>query len=165
PLEGAAVGKTGTLTAEVDGGMASLGGVVYTEKAGMFVFAILDRGNRIAENREMEDQLLVEAITTQYAPAPVPAETPRRLLPQSNLRIEPELADHDAPARVEKADEREERAESKEKKETGGEKKAARRDERAEGNKTKSRNSVQKTAATKRRGTTNQRPKTARKRG
>jgi D-alanyl-D-alanine carboxypeptidase/D-alanyl-D-alanine-endopeptidase (penicillin-binding protein 4) len=91
PLEGALVGKTGTLTQEVDGGMASLAGVVYTEQAGAIVFAILDRGNRIAENRELEDTLLEQVIASQDVPHSVArAEERRQLLPPSSLTVAPE---------------------------------------------------------------------------
>jgi len=91
PLEGATIGKTGTLTAEVDGGMASLAGVVYTETAGMVAFAILDQGNRIAENRELEDILLAQVIASQDIPRPINnGDVRRRLLPATSLRVEPE---------------------------------------------------------------------------
>lgn len=86
-LEGAVIGKTGTLTAEVDGGMASLAGLVYTHDSGPIVFVILDQGNRIAENRELEDQLLTEVIRTYSVPQPVAGPTPRRLLPSTNVVI------------------------------------------------------------------------------
>jgi D-alanyl-D-alanine carboxypeptidase/D-alanyl-D-alanine-endopeptidase (penicillin-binding protein 4) len=87
-LEGAVVGKTGTLTSEVDGGMASLAGIVYTYDKGMIVFAILDQGNRIWDNRQMEDQLLSEVINSQAAPLAIASPERRQLLPASNLRIE-----------------------------------------------------------------------------
>jgi D-alanyl-D-alanine carboxypeptidase/D-alanyl-D-alanine-endopeptidase (penicillin-binding protein 4) len=87
-LEGAVVGKTGTLTSEVDGGMASLAGIVYTEDKGMIVFAILDQGNRIWDNRQMEDQLLAEIIKSQATPIIIAGSTRRQLLPASNLQIE-----------------------------------------------------------------------------
>lgn len=87
-LEGAVVGKTGTLTSEVDGGMASLAGVVYTYDKGMIVFAILDQGRRIWDNRQMEDQLLAEVINSQAAPLAIAKAERRQLLPSSNLRIE-----------------------------------------------------------------------------
>jgi len=87
-LEGAVVGKTGTLTSEVDGGMASLAGLVYTYDKGMIVFAILDQGNRIWDNRQMEDQLLSEVVNSQAAPLAIASAERRRLLPSSNLRIE-----------------------------------------------------------------------------
>ncbi|HYO92029.1 MAG TPA: D-alanyl-D-alanine carboxypeptidase, partial [Pyrinomonadaceae bacterium] len=57
-LEGAVLGKTGTLTPEVDGGMVSLAGIVYTEDAGELAFVMLDQGDRLAENRDAEDKLL-----------------------------------------------------------------------------------------------------------
>ena len=86
-LEGAVVGKTGTLTSEVDGGMSSLAGLVYTQDAGIILFAILDQGNRISDHRQMEDQLLADAIKAQATPLPVIAPTPRTLLPASDLKI------------------------------------------------------------------------------
>lgn len=90
PLQGAALGKTGTLTAEVDGGMATLAGVVYTEREGGIVFAFLDQGNRIAENRDLEDMLLNEVIASNDTPIPFSTpETPRRLLSPASLVIEP----------------------------------------------------------------------------
>lgn len=88
PLEGAVIAKTGTLTAEVDGGMASLAGIVYTEDAGMVLFAILDQGNHIWEHRQMEDQLLAEVLTTQTRPRAFGVPPQRKLLPSSALRIE-----------------------------------------------------------------------------
>ena len=87
-LEGAVIAKTGTLTAEVDGGMASFAGIVYTEDAGLVLFAILDQGNRIWNNRQMEDQLLAEVMTTQSRPRVFGNPQQRRLLPSSTLRIE-----------------------------------------------------------------------------
>lgn len=86
-LEGAVVGKTGTLTAEVDGGMASLAGIVYTKDAGQVVFVILDQGNHIWEHRQLEDQLLAEVINTLAQPRVVASPTPRQLLSASSLRI------------------------------------------------------------------------------
>ncbi|HYN84071.1 MAG TPA: D-alanyl-D-alanine carboxypeptidase [Pyrinomonadaceae bacterium] len=91
PLDGALVGKTGTLTAEVDGGMASLAGVVYTERAGKIYFAILDQGSRISENRELEDLLLAQLILAQDIPRPLPqTEERRRLLPSTSLTVSDE---------------------------------------------------------------------------
>jgi serine-type D-Ala-D-Ala carboxypeptidase/endopeptidase (penicillin-binding protein 4) len=87
-LEGAVIGKTGTLTSEVDGGMASLAGVIYTYDKGLIVFAILDQGNRIWDNRQMEDQLLAEVINSQATPLATTTQAGRQLLPSSNLRIE-----------------------------------------------------------------------------
>lgn len=87
-LEGAVVGKTGTLTHDVDGGMASLAGIVYTQDKGMIVFAILDQGNRIWDNRQMEDQLLAEIINSQAAPQGIASASRRQLLPSSKLHIE-----------------------------------------------------------------------------
>ena len=86
-LEGAVVAKTGTLTHEVDGGMASLAGIVYTKDSGIIVFAIMDQGNRIWDNRQLEDQLLAEVVVTQATPQVVASPTPRQLLPSSELQI------------------------------------------------------------------------------
>ena len=84
-LEGAVVAKTGTLTAEVDGGMASIAGIVYTQDQGLVLFVILDQGNRIAENRQLEDELLTEVITANATPQVVAGPTPRRLLPAASV--------------------------------------------------------------------------------
>lgn len=84
-LEGAVVAKTGTLTAEVDGGMASLAGIVYTRDQGPIIFAILDQGNRIWDNRQLEDQLLTEVITIHATPQVITGPTPRRLLPATSV--------------------------------------------------------------------------------
>ena len=86
-LEGAVVAKTGTLTAEVDGGMASLAGIVYTRDQGPIIFAILDQGNRIWDNRQLEDQLLTEVVTAIAKPQAITGPTPRRLLPATNVAI------------------------------------------------------------------------------
>jgi len=84
-LEGAVVAKTGTLTAEVDGGMTSLAGIVYTEDQGPILFAILAQGNRIWDNRQLEDQLLAEVINAHARPHVIAGPTPRRLLPATNI--------------------------------------------------------------------------------
>jgi D-alanyl-D-alanine carboxypeptidase/D-alanyl-D-alanine-endopeptidase (penicillin-binding protein 4) len=84
-LEGAVVAKTGTLTSEVDGGMASLAGIVYTQDEGIILFAIMDQGNRIWDNRQLEDQLLAEAVVTHATPQVIAGPTPRRLLPAMNV--------------------------------------------------------------------------------
>lgn len=84
-LEGAVVAKTGTLTQEVDGGMASLAGIVYTQDKGIIVFAIMDQGNRIWDNRQLEDQLLAEVVNAQARPQVIASPTPRRLLPPENI--------------------------------------------------------------------------------
>ena len=87
-LEGAVLGKTGTLTPEVDGGMVSLAGIVYTEDAGELAFVMLDQGDQLVENREVEDKLLEEVVKTRARPSPVPIETPRDLLSASSMRVE-----------------------------------------------------------------------------
>ena len=90
PLEGATVGKTGTL-AHDDGGMTSLGGVVYTQQAGMVVFVFFDQGKLISENRQLEEQLLAEVIAAHDTPRSIAQPTPRHLLPRESLRIEPQV--------------------------------------------------------------------------
>jgi len=114
PLNGAAVGKTGTLPIEYDGGMASLGGVVFTKDAGAVVFVVLDRGGNIWENRQLEDQLLTEVLTTLDSPVPLPIETPRQILPPSSLQIEPETvgSGRKAEGSPQKAESRKQKAES-----------------------------------------------------
>lgn len=84
-LEGAVVAKTGTLTQEVDGGMASIAGIVYTQDEGIILFAIMDQGNRIWDNRQLEDQLLAEVVTSNGTPQVIAGPTPRRLLPSMNV--------------------------------------------------------------------------------
>jgi D-alanyl-D-alanine carboxypeptidase/D-alanyl-D-alanine-endopeptidase (penicillin-binding protein 4) len=87
PLEGAVVAKTGTLVHD-DGGMASLGGVVYTQKYGKVCFVMLNQGSSVAESRAMTDQLLSEIILSQDTPAPIPKpDKPRHMLESSDLEI------------------------------------------------------------------------------
>jgi D-alanyl-D-alanine carboxypeptidase/D-alanyl-D-alanine-endopeptidase (penicillin-binding protein 4) len=83
-LERAVVGKTGTLTAEVDGGMTSLAGMVFTTD-GPIVFAILAQGNRIWDNRQLEEALLLEVLAGRATPQAIAGPTPRRLLPSANI--------------------------------------------------------------------------------
>jgi D-alanyl-D-alanine carboxypeptidase/D-alanyl-D-alanine-endopeptidase (penicillin-binding protein 4) len=87
-LEGSVLGKTGTLTPEVDGGMVSLAGIVYTQDAGELAFVMLDQGDRLVEHRDVEDKLLEEVLKMRAVPRPVPVETPRDLLSASSMRIE-----------------------------------------------------------------------------
>lgn len=87
PLEGAVVAKTGTLVHD-DGGMASLGGVVYTQKYGKVYFVILNQGSGVAESRQLTDQLLTEITLTQDTPAPIPKlEKPRHQLESTDLEV------------------------------------------------------------------------------
>ena len=87
PLEGAVVAKTGTLVHD-DGGMASLGGIVYTQRYGKVCFVMLNQGSSVAESRAMTDQLLSEIILSQDAPAPIPKpDKPRHMLESSDLEI------------------------------------------------------------------------------
>jgi serine-type D-Ala-D-Ala carboxypeptidase/endopeptidase (penicillin-binding protein 4) len=88
PLEGVVVGKTGTLVHD-DGGMASLGGVVYTQKHGEVYFVVFNIGSGVALSRQSTDQLLAEVILS--SDAPVPAQTPiapRRQLDSSTIEIQ-----------------------------------------------------------------------------
>ena len=87
PLEGAVVAKTGTLVHD-DGGMASLGGVVYTQRLGKVCFVVLNQGSSVAENRQVTDQLLTEIILSQDAPAPIPKpDKPRHMLESNDLEV------------------------------------------------------------------------------
>jgi D-alanyl-D-alanine carboxypeptidase/D-alanyl-D-alanine-endopeptidase (penicillin-binding protein 4) len=87
PLEGAVVAKTGTLVHD-DGGMASLGGVIYTQKYGKVYFAVLNQGSGVAAARQTTDQLLSEITLTQDIPAPIPKpEKPRHQLESSDLEV------------------------------------------------------------------------------
>ena len=86
-LEGAVIGKTGTLTT-TDGGMSNLAGFVYTKDYGTVLFAILAQGNRIWEHKQMTDQLLAEVLSMQALPCANPNDPRRRLLPSDSLRIE-----------------------------------------------------------------------------
>ena len=88
PLEGAVVAKTGTLVHD-DGGMASLGGIVYTQKYGKVCFVMLNQGSSVAESRAMTDQLLSEIILSQDTPAPIPKpDKPRHMLESSDLEVQ-----------------------------------------------------------------------------
>ncbi|MER3428901.1 MAG: hypothetical protein C4334_12585 [Pyrinomonas sp.] len=81
PLEGALVGKTGTLTT-IDGGMASLAGVVYTADRGPVLFALLNQGPQVWQSRQMEDELLLELLSNESAPrVPAGSASRRKLLP------------------------------------------------------------------------------------
>lgn len=87
PLEGAVVAKTGTLVHD-DGGMASLGGVVYTQKYGKVYFVVLNQGSGVAESRQLTDQLLAEITLSQDIPAPIPKpEKPRHQLESTDLEV------------------------------------------------------------------------------
>jgi len=87
PLEYAVVAKTGTLVHD-DGGMASLGGVVYTQKYGKVYFVVLNQGSAVAESRQLTDELLSEITLSQDAPAPIPKpEKPRHQLESTDLEV------------------------------------------------------------------------------
>jgi serine-type D-Ala-D-Ala carboxypeptidase/endopeptidase (penicillin-binding protein 4) len=87
PLEGAVVGKTGTLVHD-DGGMASLGGVIYTQRAGKLCFVVLNQGSDVALNRALTDEVLVEVVLSRDLPAQIPRpEKPRHMLERHDLEI------------------------------------------------------------------------------
>ena len=87
PLEGAVVAKTGTLVHD-DGGMASLGGVVYTQKYGKVYFVVLNQGSGVAESRQLTDQLLAEITLSRDIPVPIPqADKPRHQLESTDLEV------------------------------------------------------------------------------
>ena len=87
PLEGAVVAKTGTLVHD-DGGMASLGGVIYTQKYGKVCFVVFNQGSAVAESRQLTDILLSEITLTQDTPAPIPKpEKPRHQLESTDLEV------------------------------------------------------------------------------
>ena len=87
PLESAVVAKTGTLVHD-DGGMASLGGVIYTQKYGKVYFVVLNQGSDVALARQATDQLLAEITLSQDTPAPIPKpEKPRHQLESSDLEV------------------------------------------------------------------------------
>jgi len=87
PLEGAVVAKTGTLVHD-DGGMASLGGIIYTQKYGKLCFVVLNQGSGVAESRQLTDQLLSEITLSQDTPAPIPKpEKPRHQLESMDLEV------------------------------------------------------------------------------
>jgi serine-type D-Ala-D-Ala carboxypeptidase/endopeptidase (penicillin-binding protein 4) len=87
PLEGAVVAKTGTLVHD-DGGMASLGGIVYTHKYGKVCFVMLNQGSSVAESRQSTDQLLAEIIFSQDSPAPIQMpDKPRHQLGSDSLVV------------------------------------------------------------------------------
>jgi D-alanyl-D-alanine carboxypeptidase/D-alanyl-D-alanine-endopeptidase (penicillin-binding protein 4) len=87
PLGGAVVAKTGTLVHD-DGGMASLGGVVYTQRFGKVYFVIFNTGSSVAEHRQLTDQLLSEIILSSDTPAPLPMpDKPRHMLESADLSV------------------------------------------------------------------------------
>ena len=92
PYECAAVGKTGTLT-DTDGGMSNLAGVAFTQDLGPVLFVVVTQGRRIWEQKQTTDELLAELLA-HHPPAPLMGPRPesrRRLLPSTNLRVEPQM--------------------------------------------------------------------------
>ena len=87
PLEGAVVAKTGTLVHD-DGGMASLGGVIYTQRYGKVYFVVLNQGSDVAVARQATDELLSEITLSHDQPAPIPKpEKPRHQLESTDLEV------------------------------------------------------------------------------
>ena len=95
-LEGALVGKTGTLT-DTDGGMASLAGYIHTEESGRLAFVILDKGRRVWKSRKQAEKLLEEMLADRVSPQEVAVSTPRDLLPETSMNIERKGAPPRAP--------------------------------------------------------------------
>ncbi|HZI18412.1 MAG TPA: D-alanyl-D-alanine carboxypeptidase [Pyrinomonadaceae bacterium] len=90
PLEGVVVGKTGTLVHD-DGGMASLGGVVYTLGHGEVCFVFFNVGSGVALSRQSTDQLLAEVVLGSDEPAPTQTPVaPRRQLDSRTIEIRDE---------------------------------------------------------------------------
>jgi serine-type D-Ala-D-Ala carboxypeptidase/endopeptidase (penicillin-binding protein 4) len=87
PLEGAVLGKTGTLTS-TDGGMSSLAGLIYTDGGEPFVFVILDRSTEVWKYRDMQEELLTEMLKDRITPAVVAIPRPRQLLNRESARVE-----------------------------------------------------------------------------
>ena len=86
-LEGAVVGKTGTLTQQ-DGGMSNLAGLVYTKDDGIVLFVILAQGQRIWDNKQMADLLLAEVLHDKQSACVFQPDEPRRqLLAPTDLTI------------------------------------------------------------------------------
>jgi hypothetical protein len=68
--------------------MASLGGIVYTQKYGKVCFVMLNQGSGVAESRQVTDLLLSEIILSQDTPAPIPKpDKPRHMLESTDLEI------------------------------------------------------------------------------
>jgi len=87
PLEGAVIGKTGTLVHD-DGGMASLGGAISTQRSGRLYFVVLNQGSGVALNRQLTDDFLNEVVLGKDLPAPLPLpDKPRHMLARDDLEI------------------------------------------------------------------------------
>lgn len=87
PLKDATLAKTGTLR-DIDGGMANIAGLISTEDSGEIAFILLDQGTQLAENRELQDALLMDAVGSRFAVRPVATPDERELLAASGLQIE-----------------------------------------------------------------------------
>lgn len=87
PLEGALLGKTGTLTS-TDGGMSSLAGYIFTESGEPLVFVILDQSREVWKYRDMQEKLLLSALDGRINPMLVGVPRPRTLLNREHARVE-----------------------------------------------------------------------------
>jgi D-alanyl-D-alanine carboxypeptidase/D-alanyl-D-alanine-endopeptidase (penicillin-binding protein 4) len=87
PLKDAILAKTGTLR-DIDGGVANLAGLIYTQSAGEIAFVLLDQGTQLAENRELQDALLQDAVGNRFTVRPVVTPAEREPLAATNLQIE-----------------------------------------------------------------------------
>jgi serine-type D-Ala-D-Ala carboxypeptidase/endopeptidase (penicillin-binding protein 4) len=101
-LEGAVLGKTGTLTS-TDGGMSSLAGLIYAEGGEPFVFVILDRSTEVWKYRDMQEHLLTEMLKDRITPAAVAVAKPRQLLNRESARVDSRGAPDRNPAAAEPA--------------------------------------------------------------
>ncbi|HZI19928.1 MAG TPA: D-alanyl-D-alanine carboxypeptidase [Pyrinomonadaceae bacterium] len=108
PLEGAVLGKTGTLTS-TDGGMSSLAGFIYADGGEPFVFVILDRSTEVWKYRDMQELLLTDMLRDRITPLVVEVPEGRRLLNRDSARVEsrgvpdrvPEAAEEPTPTTAE----------------------------------------------------------------
>jgi D-alanyl-D-alanine carboxypeptidase/D-alanyl-D-alanine-endopeptidase (penicillin-binding protein 4) len=91
PFEGALLGKTGTLTS-TDGGMSSLAGLINVEGTEPLVFVVLDRSTEVWKYRDMQEQLLGDALAGRVTPALVQVQRPRDLLRREDIRVESRAA-------------------------------------------------------------------------
>ena len=71
PLEGAVVAKTGTLVHD-DGGMASLGGVVYTQRLGKICFVVLNQGQASQRTGSPQTSSSPKSYSARTPPLPSP---------------------------------------------------------------------------------------------
>lgn len=87
-FERSVVGKTGTLSAADGGvGMASLAGFIYTKNDGIFIFVLLNQGEKVAEYKSLQNQLLGAILGNRVDPQILEVPESRELLPKSSLSI------------------------------------------------------------------------------